>query len=120
MARKTEEYKKIKLLVSIIPPNKSSLFMDIIEKYEVNYHLKLQGESAISAEMREMLGLNEHHKDILLSFIRENEVKKCILELEDRFSNYKSGGIAFSIPLESIIGKRNYLFLANLGGGKRG
>ena len=116
--KKTKEnnLKKLKLLITIMPHNKRSLFMNIIEQYDCNYHLSFQGMGVATNEIKDMLGLKDTHRDVLFSIIHEDKVKDCLLEIEDKVGLYKSGGIAFSVPFESIIGINNYLFLANLGG----
>ncbi len=115
-----ETPKKLFLLISILPHNKRSLLMDIIEEFEVNYHISLFGRGVADEKVKEMLGLNDNHRDILLSIIREDKVKDCIAKVEDKLTTLKAGGIAFAIPFESIIGVKNYLFCANLGGLKNG
>lgn len=115
-----ETPKKLFLLISILPHNKRSLLMDIIEEYEVNYHLSFFGRGVADEKVKEMLGLNDNHRDILFSVVREDKIKDCIARVEDKLLTLKAGGVAFAVPFESIIGIKNYLFCANLGGLKNG
>lgn len=110
--------KKLYLLVTILPLNKRDLFMDITEKYNVNYHIALQALGSASDEIINILGLKDMRRAVTLGFIREDKVKNCIDEIEDKINDLGIHGIAFSVPLLSIIGIRNYLFLADLGGQK--
>ena len=93
--KKTKEnnLKKLKLLITIMPHNKRSLFMNIIEQYDCNYHLSFQGMGVATNEIKDMLGLKDTHRDVLFSIIREDKVKDCLLEIEDKVGLYKSGGI---------------------------
>ena len=60
-----------------------------------------------------MLGLNIH-KAVILSVIREDRVEAAIHCLEEKFETIKNGkGIAFAVPLSSVIGVNLYQFLSN-------
>jgi len=116
-----ENLKQLKLLFVIIPKGKKELFSFVIEKYECNLHLNIGANGTVSDELVSILGLDNKEKDIILCFLREDKVEDCILEIEDKLKVFKNDeGIAFSVPLESIIGNSNYLFMANLGGKARG
>lgn len=109
-------YKKLKIIISIVPRGKKEIFIDLVEKYESNISMNFFGKGIASEKVINSLGLDSNNKDVICSLIREDKVKDCLLELEDKIKALKhSDGIAFSIPLESIIGNRNYLFFANLG-----
>lgn len=60
-----------------------------------------------------MLGLNLH-KAVILSVVREDMVDPIMKCLETKFATIKNGkGIAFAVPLSSIIGVNMYQFLSN-------
>ena len=60
-----------------------------------------------------MFGLNIH-KAVIISVIREDMAEEIMKCLEDKFATIKNGkGIAFTVPLSSIIGVNNYRFLSN-------
>ena len=60
-----------------------------------------------------MLGLNIH-KAVLLSVVREDMVAPIMKCLEEKFHTIKNGkGIAFAVPLSSVIGVNLYQFLSN-------
>ena len=71
----TNSVKKLYLLVSILPVNKRDVFMDLTEKFNVNYHISFLGNGSASSEM-----------------------------------------LALPLSLDRIMGLKNYLFLADLGG----
>ena len=59
------------------------------------------------------MGLNIN-KAVILSFAREDQVNAIMDCLEEKFATIKNGkGIAFAVPLSSIIGVNNYRFLSN-------
>ena len=60
-----------------------------------------------------MLGLN-NHKAVLVSVVREDMVDTVLQVLEDKFATIKNGkGVAFAVPLSSVIGVNLYRFLSN-------
>ena len=60
-----------------------------------------------------MLGLNIQ-KAVLLSVAREDRVDEIMRSLEDKFATIKNGkGIAFAVPMSSVIGVNMYQFLSN-------
>lgn len=112
-----EQLKKLKILVTIVPQGKKEVILDLLEEFEVNLSLTFNGSGTSTNELMRVLGLEHNNRDVILSFIRENKVKDAILAVEDKFKRFKyNQSIAFSIPLSSIIGMQDYLFLSNLGG----
>lgn len=60
-----------------------------------------------------MLGLNIH-KAVSFSVVREDMVDPIMKCLEEKFATIKNGkGIAFAVPMSSVIGVNMYQFLSN-------
>ena len=116
ITKKNPNMKKMILLVTIMPLNKNAIIIDLMEKYGVNYHLSFIGEGGATNEMLKMLGLTDSKRIITLSFIREDKAKECLDIVEDKINQLGLHAVAFCINLDSIIGLKNYLFLADLGG----
>ena len=71
------------------------------------------GLGTASSEIIELLGLN-NHKAVILSVAREDMVPKIMNTLEEKFETVRHGkGIAFAVPLSSVIGVNLYQFLSN-------
>ena len=105
--------KKLKLLFTVVDRNKAEFYMDVLSQFEVNYQLMNGGLGTATSEFVEMLGLNRQ-KAVLLSVIREDMTDTVMNCLEEKFATIKNGkGIAFAVPLSSIIGVNNYRFLSN-------
>ena len=105
--------KKLKLLITVVDRAKSEFFLDVISQYEVNCQMVVHGMGTAQSELIEMLGLNRH-KAVILSVVREDVVEAIMHILEDKFVSIKNGrGIAFAIPLSSVIGVNIYQFLSN-------
>ena len=105
--------KKLKLLFTVVDRNKSEFYMDVLSQFEVNYQLVTGGLGTATSEFVEMLGLNKQ-KAVIISVIREDMTDAVMKCLEEKFTTIKNGkGIAFAVPLSSVIGVNNYRFLSN-------
>ena len=105
--------KKLKLLITVVDRSKGEFYMDVISQYGVNCQMVLPGTGTAASDLIDMLGLNKH-KAVILSVVREDRVESILHGLEDRFHTIKNGkGIAFAVPLSSVIGVNLYQFLSN-------
>ena len=105
--------KKLKLLFTVVDRPKAEFYMDVLSQFEVNYQIVTGGLGTATSEFVDMLGLNKH-KAVIISVIREDLTDTIIKCLEEKFATIKNGkGIAFAVPLSSVIGVNNYRFLSN-------
>lgn len=106
--------KKLKLLVTVVDRSKALFYVDLLEQFEINMQMVLYGKGTANTEMLNLLGLAESDKAIILSIIREDKVLDIIETLNEKFEKVKNGkGIAYTIPMKSIIGVSVYQFLSN-------
>jgi hypothetical protein len=105
--------KKLKVLFTVVDKNKGEFYMDVISQFEVNCQMQLQGLGTATSELVDLLGLNIH-KAVILSVVREDQVEPIMQTLEDKFATIKNGkGIAFAVPMSSVIGVNLYQFMSN-------
>ena len=105
--------KKLKLLFTVVDRSKGEFYLDVISQFNVNCQLVLPGTGTAVSELVELLGLNVH-KAVVVSVVREDLVDTIMNTLENKFSTIKNGkGIAFAVPLSSVIGVNMYQFLSN-------
>ena len=105
--------KKLKLLFTIVDRAKAEFYLDTLSQFEVNCQISTNGLGTARSEMLNLLGLTPH-KTVLLSVVREDRVDEIMKCLENKFATIKKGkGIAFAVPLSSVIGVNNYQFLSN-------
>lgn len=106
--------KKLKLLVTVVNRSKTLFYVDTLEEFEVNMQMVLYGKGTADMAMLNLLGLGESDKAVILSVIREDHIKDILATLHEKFEKVKNGkGIAFLIPMQSIIGVSIYQFLSN-------
>lgn len=105
--------KKLKLLFTVVDRPKAEFYLDVLSQFEVNCQIVTAGKGTANSELVDMLGLNVH-KAVLLSVVREDLVDPVMKCLEDKFATIRNGkGIAFAVPMSSVIGVNIYRFLSN-------
>ncbi len=105
---------KLKLLVTVVDRVKSDYYADLLQSFDVNLQVMSLGHGTASAKMLGYLGLSEVEKMVLFSVIRESKLPEALHTLDEKFKTIKGGkGIAFTVPLTSVIGTLIYGFLSN-------
>ena len=112
-----EAPRKLKILITIINRTKTDFYLSALEGYDVNMQTVLYGRGTAPTEIAHMLGFVDDKKAVILSVVSEDKINEILARYEDKFFKTKNGrGIAFTIPISSVIGVAVYRFLANLEG----
>lgn len=107
------DIKKLKLLFTVVDRSKAEFYLDYISQYEVNCQLVVPGMGTANSQFVDMLGLNLQ-KAVILSVVREDRVDGLLNRLEEKFVTIKNGkGVAFAVPMSSVIGVNLYQFMSN-------
>ena len=105
---------KLKLLVTVVNRAKAEFYIDLLQSFEVNMQLSMAANGTANTEMMNMLGLVNSEKTVIFSVIREDLVKAALSTLEEKFRTIKNGkGLAYVVPMTSVIGVAIYQFLCN-------
>lgn len=105
--------KKLKLLFTVVDRNKGEFYLDVLSQYEVNFQTLINATGTANSEILEMLGLN-NNKAVVISVVREDLMDQIMKVLDEKFHTIRNGkGIAFAVPLSSVIGVNIYRFLSN-------
>ena len=105
--------KKLKLLFTVVERPKAEFYLDVLSQFEVNCQMVVPGKGTANSDLVSMLGLNVQ-KAVIVSVVREDQVDPVINCLEEKFATIRKGkGIAFAVPLSSVIGVSIYQFLSN-------
>ena len=105
--------KKLKLLFTVVDRPKAEFYLDVLSQFEINCQMVSSGKGTAHTELIELLGLNIH-KTVILSIVREDMVEPVMNCLEEKFATIRNGkGIAFAVPMSSVIGVNMYQFLSN-------
>lgn len=112
--------KKLKLLFTVVDRPKAEFYLDVLSQFDVNFQMVVGGLGTANSELVELLGL-EPHKAVILTVMRENMVDAAMNCLEEKFAAIRNGrGIAFAVPLSSVIGVNLYQFLSDNRMGREG
>ena len=105
--------KKLKLLFTVVDRTKGEFYLDVLSQYEVNFQTLLNATGTAKSEILDMLGLN-NNKAVIISVVREDLTDTILKVLEEKFRTIRNGkGIAFAVPMSSVIGVNMYQFLSN-------
>ena len=105
--------KKLLLLFTVVDRPKTEFYLDVLSQFEVNCQMLMPGLGTAKSDLIDILGLNLH-KAVILSVVREDQMEPIIHCLEDKFATIKNGkGIAFAVPMSSVIGVNLYQFFSN-------
>ena len=105
---------RLELLVTIVSRKKAEYYTDLIQSLDVNMQVTAFGHGTADAKMLVYLGLADSDKAVIFSVIQQNKIPSAMNLLEDKFKTIKDGkGVAFTIPLTSVIGTLIFRFLSN-------
>ncbi len=112
--------RKLKVLITVVDRAKADFYLDVLEGYEVNMQMIMYGKGTAPTEMLQFLGLSHLGKAVIFSIVQEEKLKEILASYEDKYFKTKNGkGIAFTVPISSVIGVLLYQFLSNNTEGRR-
>ncbi len=113
-AADTEGFKKLKLLITVVPRRKTEFYLDYLTSMGVNFQTSVSASGTAKSDTLYLLGLEDSDKSVLFSVVREDLAPTLLQGLEEKFKILKKGkGIAFTTPLTSVIGVSIYRFLSD-------
>ena len=105
--------KKLKLIFTVVDRPKAEFYLDVLSQFGVNFQMVVPGKGTANTELVDMLGLNPQ-KAVIFSVVREDMVDPVMKCLTEKFETIRKGkGVAFAVPLSSVIGVSMYQFLSD-------
>ena len=104
---------QLELLLAVVQNEKAAYFSSLIQSHKANLQLSVPAKGTTHLILN-YLGLTEKPKSLVMSVVRADKAASLISLLDQTFKkgkNYK--GIAFTVPMTSVIGTLVYGFLAN-------
>ena len=106
--------RKLKILITVVNRSKTEYFMDLLTDFEVNFQTTALAQGTATNETMHLLGLEDSDRSVIFSVLREDKAEEALHAIEDKFSSLRGGkGIAFTVPMSSVIGVAMYQFLSN-------
>ena len=104
----------LELLITIVDRSKAEYYTDLIQSFDVHMQVTAFGHGTADEKMLVYLGLGDSEKAVIFSVIQQNKLSDAIATLDEKFKTIRNGkGVAFTIPLTSVIGALIYRFLSN-------
>lgn len=111
---KTAPLPKLMLLITIVNREKTEAYLELLHLFDINLQLACTARGTASTEMLRYLGLTDSSRSVIFSVVREDKAGRVLTFLGEQFQKMKNGrGIAFTVPLSSVIGVSVYRFLSN-------
>ena len=104
---------KLELLLAVVHNDKAAYYSSLIQSHQANLQLTVPAKGT-SHLILNYLGLTEKPKSLVMSVVRADQAASLIDLLDQTFQkgkNYK--GIAFTVPMTSVIGPLGSGFLSN-------
>lgn len=102
----------IYMMVTVINRNQAEKFLSFYKEEQLAVMLVTLGAGTAGSEILDYLGLEASEKAIIVSFVTDDVWKKVKRNLQRGMQiDFPDRGIAFTIPLSSIGGKRELMFL---------
>lgn len=110
----TGDIKKLSMFVTIVNRGQGNYVLKLFESEGANAQFVQHGEGTAQKEIRDILGIEDNTKEIILSLISQDKIESAKKELEAFFKvSKRNRGIGFSIPMTSLIGMKLYQFLVD-------
>ena len=110
-----KDLKKLYMHVTIVPSGQAPSINKLFKSLGVACQFNQRGRGTANKKVRDILGIEDNHKDLIISLIPENLIERITKELEAYFAaSEKNRGIGFTIQMSSIISVRVYNFLADM------
>lgn len=105
---------RLMLMVTIVNRRKAEYYVDLIQSFDANLQFVTMGEGTADAKMLSIMGLTDSDKAVIFSVIKEDRQDEILRVIESKFSSIRDGkGIAYTIPMSSVIGTSVFNFLGN-------
>lgn len=112
--RTQSDVKKLKLLISVVNRKKTEFFLDFLNGFEINFQTSVLAQGTARSDTLHLLGLEDADRSVIFSVVKEERAEEALRGLEEKFQTLRGGnGIAFTVPLTSVIGVAIYQFLSN-------
>ena len=113
-SKNTVKVNRTELFFLIVNRSKTEYYADLMHSFDVNVELIVPAHGTADAGMLAMLGFTDNDKSLLIGVIRSNMIANAFSALDEKFKTIKNGkGIAYTVPMTSVIGTLLYGFLSN-------
>ena len=106
------DIKKLVLYTIIVPFGQGDNIVKILKANKSSLQFVQIGNGTATSSIRDILNVEDTRKEIIYSIVREDAVNDIKKEIDVYFvASKKNKGIAYTIPLTSIMGVKMYKFI---------
>ena len=87
MAEKKYIQQKLKIVVTIVNREKAEFFLDQMETMGINMQMSIEGEGTAPHNLANFWGLAHKDREVILSFVPEDKVKKVFKALVNAYNH---------------------------------
>lgn len=104
---------KLELLMAVVHNDKAAYFSSLIQSHQANLQLTVPAKGTTHLILN-YLGFTDQPKSLVVSVVRADQAAGLIDLLDRTFQKGKGyKGIAFTVPMTSVVGTLVYGFLSN-------
>lgn len=107
---------KLYVFITIVDYHQSDQVVKILEGVGCSMSIIQVGQGTSNKKIYDILGMRDDKKGVIVSLVREDKRSDACYVLKDYLvtpGSEQNKGISFSIPVDSLIGKKLYYFLTN-------
>lgn len=104
---------KLEVIAMVVHNSKAAYYSSLVQGHQANLQMSFPCKGT-THQLLGMLGMTDRPKTLIMSVVRADESAGLIEILQEHFhkgGDYK--GVAFTVPLSSMIGTLAYGFLSN-------
>lgn len=106
--------KPLKCLFVIVNQYQGNYYADEFKELGASCVFLSHGKGTATDDLKHILGIGEDKKDVVLCLVRADEVEKYLDICKERFKVSRTAkGIAFAVPVDSMISVFAYKFISN-------
>lgn len=112
---KSHDLRKLMFILVVVSEGQSGSIIKYLYEHEASMAYIMHGRGTSKNDFYDVLGMGVSNKDVVISVIREEQWPEIKEEFGKRFSvSEASKGIAYTVPIDSIVGVSIYKMLANI------
>lgn len=106
--------KPLKCLFVIVNQYQGNYYIDEFKELGASCAFLSYGKGTATDDLKHILGIGEDKKDVVLCLVKADEIDKYLDVCRERFKvSTAAKGIAFAVPIDSMISVFAYKFVSN-------
>ena len=111
-----DQYKlrELEFLIVIVSRYQGDYYINAFSELGVSATFVTYGQGTVRSDIQHIIGIADTRKDVVMCLVTKTKLKNCLAICEERFKVSKEAkGVAFAIPVDSMISVLSYKFLTD-------